>query len=392
MFYFTKALNYSIIYWYIYIWRCILLQQYINSLPIEDKLTIELAELFEKYGYKKYCMDKFEEYSFYSDNRDFLSGEGIIAFNNSDGRLMALKPDITLSIVKNSRISSDTLTKSYYNESVYRIGKNTHDYKEIKQTGVEVLGKLDAYSISEIILLALESLDKIDTENILSISHMSVISELIEKYNISRKLRKKIIEFIIGKNMHDLRKLLIENEIDADKFIEIVSISGRIDCVVEKLEKFTTDGFDFEQAISDFKVISDTIRINDTDKNVTVDFSVLNNTDYYNGIIFQGFVKNAPNAVLAGGRYDNLANKIRKHTEAIGFAIYLDNLNLWYPNKKDFDTEIVIINNGSDAAELLKCVKNLTDNGHSVKVEYKKPTDYRFKTLYTFDGTLKEEK
>ena len=101
------------------------MQQYINSLPIEDKLTIELAELFEKFGYKKYCMAKFEEYSFYSDNRDFLSGEGIIAFNNSDGRLMALKPDITLSIVKNSRISRDTLTKAYYNESVYRIGKNT---------------------------------------------------------------------------------------------------------------------------------------------------------------------------------------------------------------------------------------------------------------------------
>ncbi|MBE6782818.1 MAG: hypothetical protein E7536_02250 [Ruminococcaceae bacterium] len=369
------------------------LQQYINSLPIEDKLTIELAELFEKFGYKKYCMDKFEEYSFYSDNRDFLSGEGIIAFNNSDGRLMALKPDITLSIVKNSRISSDTLTKSYYNESVYRIAKNTHDYKEIKQTGVEVLGKLDAYNISEIILLALESLDKIDTENILSVSHMSVISALMEKYNItSRKLKKKIIDFIIGKNMHDLKKLLVENDIDADKFIEIVSISGEIDCVVEKLENFASDGFDFNNAIEDFRVISEILKINTCKKNVTVDFSVLNNTDYYNGIIFQGFVKNAPNAVLAGGRYDNLANKIRKHTEAVGFAIYLDNLNLWYPNKKEFDTEIVIINKSGNASELLKVVKDFTDKGHSVKVEYTTPTDYTFRTLYTFDGTLKEGK
>lgn len=369
------------------------MQQYINSLPIEDKLTIELAEIFEKFGYKKYCMAKFEEYSFYSDNRDFLSGEGIIAFNNSDGRLMALKPDITLSIVKNSRISPDNLTKAYYNESVYRIGKNTHDYKEIKQTGVEVLGKLDAYSISEIILLALESLDKIDEDNILSISHMSVISALMEKYNISsRKLKKRIIEYIIGKNMHDLRKLLIENEIDADKFIDIVSISGKIDFVVEKLEKLSSDGFGFEEAINDFKVISKALEVNGSKYKVTVDFSVLNNTDYYNGIIFQGFVKNAPNAVLAGGRYDNLANKIRKNTEAIGFAIYLDNLNLWYPNKKEFDTEIVIINNGGESAELLSVVKKFINEGHSVRVEHKIPTDYSYKTLYTFNGTLKEEK
>ncbi len=368
------------------------MQQYINSLPIEDKLTIELASLFEKFGYKKYCMDKFEEYSFYSDNRDFLSGEGIIAFNNSDGRLMALKPDITLSIVKNSRISRDTLTKAYYNESVYRIGKNTHDYKEIKQTGVEVLGKLDAYNISEIILLAVESLNKIDSNNILSISHMSVVSELMEKYNISRKLRKNIIDFVIGKNMHDLKKLLIENEIDADKFIEIISISGKIGDVIEKLEKFSADGFCFDNAIADFKMILNALSINDYESNVTVDFSVLNNTDYYNGIVFQGFVKNAPGAVLAGGRYDNLANKIRKHTEAIGFAIYLDNLNLWYPNKKEFDTEIVIINKGGSAAELLKIVKELSDNGHSVKVETNEPTDYSFETIYTYDGELKEVK
>lgn len=368
------------------------MQQYINSLPIEDKLTIELASHFEKFGYKKYCMDKFEEYSFYSDNRDFLSGEGIIAFNNSDGRLMALKPDITLSIVKNSRISRDTLTKAYYNESVYRIGKNTHDYKEIKQTGVEVLGKLDAYNISEIILLAVESLNKIDLNNILSISHMSVVSELMEKYNISRKLRKNIIDFIIGKNMHDLKKLLVENEIDADKFIEIISVSGKITTVIEKLENFASDGFCFDDAIADFRMIFEALSINGFENNVTVDFSVLNNTDYYNGIVFQGFVKNAPGAVLAGGRYDNLANKIRKHTEAIGFAIYLDNLNLWYPNKKEYDTEVVIINNGGSAVELLKMVKQFSDNGHSVKVETKEPTDYTFKTIYTFDGELKEVK
>ena len=368
------------------------MQQYINSLPIEDKLTIELASLFEKFGYKKYCMAKFEEYSFYSDNRDFLSGEGIIAFNNSDGRLMALKPDITLSIVKNSRISRDTLTKAYYNESVYRIGKNTHDYKEIKQTGVEVLGKLDAYNISEIILLAVESLNKIDCNNILSISHMSVISELLEKYNISRKLRKNIIDFIIGKNMHDLRKLLIENEIDADKFIEIISVSGKINTVIEKLEKFSADGLCFKEAIDDFIMISDALSINGFENNVNVDFSVLNNTDYYNGIVFQGFVKNAPGAVLAGGRYDNLANKIRKHTEAIGFAIYLDNLNLWYPNKKESDTEIVIINKGGSAAELLKIVKDFSDKGHYVKVETSEPADYTFKKIYTFDGVLKEVK
>ena len=63
---------------------------FFGSMPTEDRLVYELSKLYEQYGYRKFCMAKFEEYSFYSDNRDFLSGEGVIAFNNSDGRLMAL--------------------------------------------------------------------------------------------------------------------------------------------------------------------------------------------------------------------------------------------------------------------------------------------------------------
>jgi D-3-phosphoglycerate dehydrogenase len=53
---------------------------------------------------------------------------------------MALKPDITLSIVKNAKLG-DALTKLFYNESVFRMTESSNDFKEIKQTGVEVLGK-----------------------------------------------------------------------------------------------------------------------------------------------------------------------------------------------------------------------------------------------------------
>ncbi len=368
------------------------MQDYINSLPIEDRLIIELSELFKKFGYKKYCMAKFEEYSFYSDNRDFLSGEGIIAFNNSDGRLMALKPDITLSIVKNSRISQESLTKAYYNESVYRIAKNTHEYKEIKQTGVEVLGSLDSYNLSEIILLAVESLNRIDKNNILSVSHMNVISALFKKHSVRSDLQKKIISYIVGKNMHDLRKLLNENSIDADEFIEIISISGKLDEVLCKLKKYCQKGFGFFEAVSDFEVLSESLKALEIDDSIFVDFSVLNHIEYYNGIIFQGYVKNAPNAVLTGGRYDTLADKIRKNTQAIGFAVYLDNLNLWYPNTKKNEPDIIIINKDGATAELIKCVKELTEKGHSVKVEHKMPKNVgTSQTVYTFNGTLKEE-
>ena len=46
-----------------------------------------------------------------------------------------------------------------------------------------------------------------------------------------------------------------------------------------------------------------------------LDFSLVNSMDYYNGVIFQGFLQNIPFPVLSGGRYDNLPRKMGKQVE-----------------------------------------------------------------------------
>jgi hypothetical protein len=138
------------------------MNEFLSTLTKEDRLTYELSMLYRQWGYKEYRMAKFEEYSFYSDNRDFLSSSSILAFNNSDGRLMALKPDITLSIVKNAKLDS-ALTKLFYNESVFRITESSNDFKEIKQTGVEVLGKaLEHFHLMQELLVSLGGLLGLD--------------------------------------------------------------------------------------------------------------------------------------------------------------------------------------------------------------------------------------
>ena len=70
----------------------------------------------------------------------------IITFTDVDGALKALKPDITLSIMKNNNGSSE---KVYYNENVYRDMGGT--FKEILQVGVESVGQLDPYAEAEVI-------------------------------------------------------------------------------------------------------------------------------------------------------------------------------------------------------------------------------------------------
>ena len=67
----------------------------------EDMYILKLRHLYESFGYIHYKMNKFEEYDLYAKNKDFLASSNIITFTDTNGKLLALKPDVTLSIIKN---------------------------------------------------------------------------------------------------------------------------------------------------------------------------------------------------------------------------------------------------------------------------------------------------
>ena len=116
----------------------------------EERVSFSLRALFEQYGYRKFKMSKFEEYDFYAENRSFLHSEAILTFTGLDGKLLALKPDVTLSIVKNTKGSRDAAERVYYNENVYRARKGAGEYKEIMQVGFEYIGPVDGHNVEEL--------------------------------------------------------------------------------------------------------------------------------------------------------------------------------------------------------------------------------------------------
>ena len=123
-----------------------------TNLPTEA-FSSALRSLYSRYGYSRYKMNKFEEYDLYAKNKDFLISDSVITFTDMDGKLMALKPDVTLSIVKNTR-DEPGIRKLYYNENVYRVSKGTHSFKEIMQVGLEAIGQIYEYCIYEVLKLA----------------------------------------------------------------------------------------------------------------------------------------------------------------------------------------------------------------------------------------------
>ena len=99
-----------------------------------------------------------------------------------------------------------------------------------------------------------------------------------------------------------------------------MSVRGGIAEAREELRALADDG-----AEDFFSVLSLLERSEAADR-ILIDFSVVNDTNYYNGIVFKGFIKGLPNAVLTGGQYDRLMRRMQRKSGAIGFAVYLDAL------------------------------------------------------------------
>ena len=79
----------------------------------EEEILFGLRALYRRYGYAQFRMRKFEEYDLYAGNKDFLVSGRVIAFQDTDGKLLALKPDVTLSIVRSGRDEPGVTQKVY---------------------------------------------------------------------------------------------------------------------------------------------------------------------------------------------------------------------------------------------------------------------------------------
>ncbi|MBQ1596028.1 MAG: ATP phosphoribosyltransferase regulatory subunit, partial [Clostridia bacterium] len=161
-------------------------------LKTEERAAITLRTLYSRYGYQPYKMSKFEEYDLYARNKDFLVSDSVITFTDTTGKLMALKPDVTLSIIKNYKDEPGVTQRVYYNENVYRVSDETHQYKEILQTGLECMGEIDFFNLCEVLRLAVESLRSLSGEFVLEISHMGILSGLLNSADVDKAFIEQV--------------------------------------------------------------------------------------------------------------------------------------------------------------------------------------------------------
>lgn len=166
----------------------------------------------------------------------------------------------------------------------------------------------------------------------------------------------------------------------ADRLIRLVELYGPATELLPELRALAAT--EAELAAAD--ELEDTVRVLASFGcvgGVNIDLSITCDTEYYNGLVFKGYVPGAPSAVLSGGRYDSLMRKLGKDEQAIGFAVYLNLLERLGGAEPEYDADVLLIPDGETPEELAGVVRELTDSGRSVRVQRGAAPSLRCRTV-----------
>jgi ATP phosphoribosyltransferase regulatory subunit len=184
---------------------------------------------------------------------------------------------------------------------------------------------VDDSVIASVLELAKSSLDKVSSSYALEVSHLGIVEEVLNTCGFDKSEKKEIVVALGEKNEQVIKQICKNKGLD-EKLVDVVSklvtTYGDCDSVLAKLDCFALND-ECKKEVESLRSVLGMIK--DT-SSVIIDFSVVNDMSYYNGISFKGFVEGVPVSVLSGGQYDKLMAKMGRKSGAIGFAVYLDEL------------------------------------------------------------------
>ena len=361
----------------------------LNSTTNASSVSDALCALYCSYGYTRYNMSKFEAYDLYVRNKDFLISDSVITFTDTNGMLMALKPDVTLSIVKNNRDEPNFVQRLYYQENVYRISKGTRCFRELPQTGLECMGDLDTYCLFDVIRLACLSLRRVSENCVLDLSHLTPVSVVFEKLALPKSVQDLMLKCVGEKNLHELRRLCADNALDdasAKQLEALVSCCGDAQSVLPNLRRVFRDPAS-EAAFSQLEEILNELQKVGLADMIRLDFSVISDMKYYNGFVFKGFIQGVPNSVLSGGQYDPLMRRMGRKSGAIGFAVYFDELARLLDQSSKYDLDTLVLYDDSTPWQILEeTLESIRNSGVSVAAQRALPASLRYRRILKLEN------
>ena len=350
----------------------------------KQKLQEKLHRVFHQYGSEDIETPTFEYFEVFSKEVGTIPSRELYKFFDREGNTLVLRPDFTPSVSRacatyfnpeKEVVSLCYTGNTFINNSSFR-GR----LKETTQMGVERMGDDSPEADAEILAMTVECLLATGlTEFQVSVGQVDYYKAIFAQTGMSQEEEEELRELISQKNYFGVEELVKNKNMDkslARVLSQLPQMFGSTE-VLEKA-KSLTDNPQALKAVARLEEIYELLKVYGYEKYVTFDFAMLSKYHYYTGIIFQAYTYGTGEALIKGGRYNQLMKHFGKPAASIGFAIVVDNLLMALSRQKiEMEEEegvTVITYRKENRIQAIQKAKELRAQGRNVALRPEKVT------------------
>ncbi len=292
----------------------------------------KIENVFVKRGFKRVITPGIEFYDVFSLSCSGISQESMFKTTDNKGRLLVVRPDSTLPIARMvaTRLKNNTLpVRLYYKQAVYRNNPTlTGRRNEFMQMGIELLGVKGKRADLEILSTAIDCISSVASDFRIELGHAEVFDALSQELTIDENYKEKIRISIESKNYSALNNLL--DKLEPCKAVSAIRSLPSLFGGEEVFEKAASicEGTNAMKALEYLHNIYKSLLPLGLGDRLIIDLGLVQRNDYYTGIVFTGYINGIGDAVISGGRYDNLLSEFDVPMGAAGFAVDTDSISI----------------------------------------------------------------
>jgi len=302
----------------------------VEQIHFRQQIIQTFKQRFSTYGYHEIYTPTFEAYDLYAHLNGTVNQHEMIKTIDNTGKVLVLRPDITIPITKLIANSNQQLHEDlryFYIQNVFRQTAEHKEYREKTQAGVEYFGNNTPEADAEIIALAIGLMKDLQIDNFkIELGHAAFFEQTIQHMQLNKDDLQSLQQAIQAKNITELEEILSRLAVASDIKEVVTSLPflyGDPDHVIERAKRLPLNQAQRE-TLDNIRQIYDMLKAYGVAQHIVVDLSLINHMDYYSDMIFQGFIGKVGKPILMGGRYNTLAKQFKADIPAIGFAFDLD--------------------------------------------------------------------
>lgn len=330
-----------------------------------------IENIFVLKGFKRVITPGIEFYDVFSMPCSGITQESMFKTVDNKGRLLVVRPDSTLPIARmvSSRLKNSVMpVRLYYKQAVYRNNPTLRGRRnEFMQMGVELLGVKGKRADLEVLTTAIKCISAVADDFRFELGHAQVFNSLINELDIDNDYKEKIRISIEGKNYSALNNLLdkIEPCKAATAIRSLPSLFGGEE-VFEKAEKLC-EGTNALSALEYLRSVYNDLAVLNLGDKLIIDLGLVQRNDYYTGLVFSGYIAGIGDAVISGGRYDELLSEFDAPMGAAGFAIDTDAITIKRLSDDNIDysdnPDVLVFAEDGHELEAIEYVEKLNNDG-----------------------------